>query len=100
MIAHLRAQLLASITAYEAAKARFAAVTAAYTDRPGADPADAETKAAADPRRKKAGEDCSWHGAEMQRYGTALLALALSEPQTTWDQHCADAQRLTVGSTR
>lgn len=99
MTRHLRAQLLASIQAYEAAKKRFATVTAAYTDRPGVDPADAETKAAADPRRKKAGEDCGWHGAEMQRYAAALTALALTE-HTTWDQHCAEAQRLTVGSTR
>jgi hypothetical protein len=73
---HLRGQLLNAIANYEAAKRRFAAVTEAY--KPGRDPYTAEIMAAGDHRRQAAAADCGFYGAEIERYGTALIALTLT----------------------
>lgn len=92
----LRASLIRACAAYADGKRRFAEVTRAYTSIPGIDPTNAEHRASSDYRRRKAVEDCQFARAEMQAYGMALLALTLTQPVRTWDDHVADAIRLTT----
>jgi hypothetical protein len=73
---HLRDRMLHAIGCYEDAKRRFVTITDAYK-RPGRHSADAEILAAGDPRRQSAAA-CGFYGAEIQRYGTALIALTLT----------------------
>jgi hypothetical protein len=73
----LRDRMLHALVSYEDAKARFVRITDAYK-RPGRHSADAEILAAGDPRRQSAAADCGFYGAEIQRYGTALIALTLT----------------------
>jgi hypothetical protein len=73
----LRDRMLHAIGCYEDAKRRFVTITEAYK-RPGRHLADAEILAAGDPRRQSAAADCGFYGAEIQRYGTALIALTLT----------------------
>jgi hypothetical protein len=72
----LRGRMLHALACYEDAKRRFVAITEAY--KPGRDPSTAEIMAAGDHRRQAAAADCGFYGAEIQRYGTALIALTLT----------------------
>jgi hypothetical protein len=72
--ARLRARMLAAVGNYEAAKLTFQHVTESYLDG-CPDVATAETKAAADPRRQKAGADAAWFREEAAMYAAVCTAL-------------------------
>jgi hypothetical protein len=97
---HLRHQLIRAIGRWEAAKAEFAAVTAAYCagTKPGAERVIAETRAAGDTRRQVAVADTSYYRSEASTYALALIALSL--PTSTFDTCAAEAVALTEGNTR
>jgi hypothetical protein len=70
-VERLADELLAASQSYRRAKDRFARITARYGTGP-----EAELHARGDYGRQRAGAHCEWHGTEMVRLGTALLALA------------------------
>ena len=93
---YLRGQLLSALAGYEAAKRELPPVVQCY-QKPGRHPADAKKIAEDDPRYKAAVDDCQLLGAEIVRYGVALLALHAG---TGWDEHVAEAVRHTIQEVR